>query len=39
MMLNMEMGVLIRGGSLPGDVARHLERLVERGEFRDEQGL
>ena len=27
--LNMELGVLIKGGSLPGDVAGHFSRLIE----------
>jgi phosphatidylserine/phosphatidylglycerophosphate/cardiolipin synthase-like enzyme len=31
--LNMELGVLIRGGRLPGDVSMHLQRLIERGEL------
>lgn len=29
--LNMELGVLIRGGPLPGDVAAHFNRLIEDG--------
>jgi phosphatidylserine/phosphatidylglycerophosphate/cardiolipin synthase-like enzyme len=33
MHLNMEMGVLIRGGDEPGQVARHLDELVQRGDF------
>jgi len=33
MTLNMEMGLLVRGGSLPGQVQSHLTRLVERGVF------
>lgn len=35
MKLNMEMGILIRGGSLPARVAEHLERLVEDGVFTE----
>ena len=31
--LNMEMGVLVRGGPQPGQVKAHLERLVEQGVF------
>lgn len=31
MQLNMEMGVLIRGGTLPGMVTRHFVRLIESG--------
>jgi cardiolipin synthase len=31
MTLNMELGVLIRGGPLPGQVVTHFERLIERG--------
>lgn len=27
--LNMELGVLIKGGPLPGDVAAHFNRLIE----------
>lgn len=27
--INMELGVMIRGGSLPGDVATHFDRLME----------
>jgi phosphatidylserine/phosphatidylglycerophosphate/cardiolipin synthase-like enzyme len=33
MTLNMEMGVLVRGGSLPGQVEKHLMRLSEEGMF------
>lgn len=33
MKLNMEMGLLVRGGPLPGQVEEHLERLVEEGVF------
>ena len=29
--LNMELGVLVRGGSLPPRVADHFTRLIERG--------
>lgn len=31
--LNMEMGLLVRGGALPPQVAQHLASLVERGDF------
>lgn len=31
MNLNMELGVLIQGGLLPGQVTSHFERLVQRG--------
>lgn len=31
--LNMEMGLLVRGGETPGQVAHHLQRLVEQGVF------
>lgn len=34
MQLNMEMGVLIRGGTLPGMVTRHFTRLMEEGVLR-----
>ena len=34
MTLNMELGVLIRGGPQPGQVQAHLTRLVERGVFQ-----
>jgi len=34
MTLNMELGLLVYGGPLPGQVAAHLERLVEVGVFR-----
>lgn len=34
MTLNMELGVMIYGGPLPGQVAAHLQRLVEMGVFR-----
>jgi phosphatidylserine/phosphatidylglycerophosphate/cardiolipin synthase-like enzyme len=34
MTLNMEMGLLVRGGPLPQQVERHLVRLVETGVFR-----
>lgn len=34
MTLNMEMGLLVRGGLLPGRVEKHLRQLVERGVFR-----
>jgi len=34
MMLNMEMGLLVQGGPLPGQVEAHLERLVEDGIFQ-----
>lgn len=37
MKLNMELGVLVHGGPLPGQVATHLERLVELGVFRGVQ--
>ena len=33
MKLNMELGLLVRGGALPAQVEAHLERLVERGVF------
>jgi phosphatidylserine/phosphatidylglycerophosphate/cardiolipin synthase-like enzyme len=33
MTLNMEMGLLVRGGPLPGQVQSHLTRLVEKGVF------
>jgi phosphatidylserine/phosphatidylglycerophosphate/cardiolipin synthase-like enzyme len=33
MTLNMEMGLLVQGGPLPGQVERHLVRLVEQGVF------
>lgn len=33
MTLNMEMGVMIRGGDAPTQVERHLLRLVEQGDF------
>ena len=33
MTLNMEMGILVRGGALPGQVQTHLIRLVEQGAF------
>ncbi len=29
--LNMEMGLLVRGGNLPGRAAGHLKRLIEEG--------
>lgn len=29
--LNMELGVMVRGGALPGDVVTHFDRLIERG--------
>ena len=32
--LNMELGVLIKGGDLPGRVASHFERLIENGTLR-----
>ncbi|MBP8106522.1 MAG: DISARM system phospholipase D-like protein DrmC [Caldilineaceae bacterium] len=32
--INMELGVLIRGGPLPGDVMTHYERLIEQGVLR-----
>lgn len=35
MKLNMEMGVLIRGGPLPAQVTEHLKRLVEAGVFQE----
>jgi len=35
MQLNMEMGVLIRGGPLPGQVATHFTRLIESGVLRE----
>jgi phosphatidylserine/phosphatidylglycerophosphate/cardiolipin synthase-like enzyme len=31
--LNMEMGILVRDGPLPGQVKVHLDRLVEQGVF------
>jgi hypothetical protein len=31
MTLNMELGMLVHGGPLPGQVAAHLERLMELG--------
>ena len=34
MTLNMELGVLINGGALPGQVQAHLTRLIEKGIFR-----
>ena len=34
MALNMELGVLIKGGELPGRVASHFERLIENGTLR-----
>lgn len=33
MTLNMEMGILVRGGPLPGRVQVHLARLIEQGVF------
>jgi phosphatidylserine/phosphatidylglycerophosphate/cardiolipin synthase-like enzyme len=33
MTLNMEMGILVRGGSLPVQVEKHLKRLSEMGIF------
>jgi phosphatidylserine/phosphatidylglycerophosphate/cardiolipin synthase-like enzyme len=33
MTLNMEMGLLVRGGTVPQQVGRHLTRLVEQGVF------
>lgn len=33
MTLNMEMGVMIRGGDAPAQVERHLLRLIEQGDF------
>lgn len=35
MTLNMELGMLVHGGPLPGQVAAHLERLVELGVFQE----
>lgn len=32
--VNMEMGLLVRGGPLPGQVRQHLQRLVEQNVFR-----
>lgn len=34
MKLNMEMGLLVRGGALPGQVKKHLEGLVEQNVFK-----
>jgi phosphatidylserine/phosphatidylglycerophosphate/cardiolipin synthase-like enzyme len=34
MTLNMEMGLIVRGGPLPAQVAAHLARLVDQGVFR-----
>ncbi len=34
LLLNMELGVLIEGGDLPGQVARHVEALVRDGVLR-----
>jgi phosphatidylserine/phosphatidylglycerophosphate/cardiolipin synthase-like enzyme len=34
MTLNMEMGLLLHGGPLPGQVERHLVRLVQQGVFQ-----
>ncbi|MCI0578103.1 MAG: DISARM system phospholipase D-like protein DrmC [Chloroflexi bacterium] len=34
MTLNMEMGILVRGGPLPGQVEKHLARLIEQGDFK-----
>jgi phosphatidylserine/phosphatidylglycerophosphate/cardiolipin synthase-like enzyme len=31
--INMELGVLVTGGKLPGQVERHFERLIEVGAF------
>ena len=33
MSLNMELGLLVRGGALPGQVAAHLTQLIEKGIF------
>ena len=33
MTLNMEVGILVRGGSLPGLAQAHLTRLIEQGDF------
>ncbi len=37
MTLNMEMGLLVHGGSLPGKVEAHLVRLIEQGVFELDQ--
>lgn len=34
MTLNMELGILIRGGNLPGQMEKHLNRLIEQQTFR-----
>jgi phosphatidylserine/phosphatidylglycerophosphate/cardiolipin synthase-like enzyme len=31
--INMELGLLVTGGKLPGQVERHFERLIEVGHF------
>lgn len=36
--LNMELGLLISGGELPGRVAKHLGELIEAGVLRSEEG-
>lgn len=38
MQLNMELGVLIRGGRMPATVATHFERLIERGVLERVEG-
>jgi phosphatidylserine/phosphatidylglycerophosphate/cardiolipin synthase-like enzyme len=38
MQLNMELGVLIRGGPLPGQVRRYFERLIDQGVLRKVEG-
>lgn len=35
---NMELGVLIRGGTLPGMVARQFEAMIARGMLREGGG-
>jgi cardiolipin synthase len=36
--INMELGVLIRGGALPGDVATQVDRLIEGGVLQPMRG-
>jgi phosphatidylserine/phosphatidylglycerophosphate/cardiolipin synthase-like enzyme len=31
--INMELGLLVTGGKLPGQVERHFERLIANGDF------
>lgn len=38
MQLNMELGVLVRGGPLPGQVHRYFERLIDRGVLKKAEG-